>query len=60
MLKTIVMLRAVNHIVNSPQKMKEISCIENRPYKIEIIFQSSVKKYKINKDVRVRYAPVHL
>ena len=43
MLKTIVMLRAVNHMVNSPQEMKEISCIENRPYKIEIIFPSSVK-----------------
>ena len=45
MLKTIVMLRAVNHMVNSPQEMKEISCIENRPYKFQIIFHSSVKYY---------------
>ena len=36
-------VRAVNHMVNSPQEMKEISCIENRPYKFEIIFPSSVK-----------------
>ena len=43
MLKTIVMLKAVNHMVNSPQEMMEISCIENRPYKFEIIFPSSVK-----------------